>query len=104
MRILTGAAMAGAGLVICVTLVSRWFVAHRGLALGLMLSGTSLGNAFVPQLATWLIDVNGWRASFYVLACLPLALLPIIGLPSRNGPSGWALRPTAGRRWSRLAK
>jgi MFS family permease len=97
MRILTGAAMAGAGLVICVTLVSRWFVAHRGLALGLMLSGTSLGNAFVPQLATWLIDVNGWRASFYVLACLPLALLPIIWFAVKEWPERLGLAPYGGQ-------
>ncbi len=39
LRFAMGASLAGAGLVVCVTLVSRWFVSRRGLALGLMLSG-----------------------------------------------------------------
>ena len=94
---MAGGARAGAGLVIGGQLVARWFVAHRGLALGLMLSGTSLGNAFVPQLATWLIDVNGWRASFYVLACLPLALLPIIVFAVKEWPERLGLAPYGGQ-------
>ena len=59
------AALAGAGLVICVTIVSRWFVAKRGLALGLMLSGTSLGNAVIPQLNAALIAEHGWREALH---------------------------------------
>lgn len=78
MRALTGAALAGAGLVICVTIVSRWFVAKRGLALGLMLSGTSLGNAVIPQLNTALIAEHGWRDALTIICLIPLALLPII--------------------------
>ena len=78
MRVLTGAALAGAGLVICVTIVSRWFVAKRGLALGLMLSGTSLGNAVFPQLNTALIAEHGWREAFTIICLIPLLLLPII--------------------------
>jgi MFS family permease len=78
MRALMGAALAGAGLVICVTIVSRWFVAKRGLALGLMLSGTSLGNAVIPQLNASLIAEHGWRDAFTIICLIPLLLLPII--------------------------
>jgi MFS family permease len=97
MRILTGASLAGAGLVICVTLVSRWFVAHRGLALGLMLSGTSLGNALVPQIATWLIGEHGWRNAFGVLACVPLAMLPIMLFVIKEWPEHLGLAPYGGQ-------
>jgi MFS family permease len=78
MRALMGGALAGAGLVICVTIVSRWFVAKRGLALGLMLSGTSLGNAVIPQLNAALIAEHGWREAFLIICLIPLLLLPII--------------------------
>jgi MFS family permease len=78
MRVLTGAALAGAGLVICVTIVSRWFVAKRGLALGLMLSGTSLGNAVIPQLNAALIAEHGWREAFTIICVVPLLLLPLV--------------------------
>jgi MFS family permease len=78
MRALMGASLAGAGLVICVSIVSRWFVARRGLALGLMLSGTSLGNAVFPQLNTALIAEHGWREAFTIICLIPLLLLPVI--------------------------
>ena len=78
MRALMGGALAGAGLVICVTIVSRWFVAKRGLALGLMLSGTSLGNAVIPQLNAALIAEHGWREAFAIICLIPLLLLPLV--------------------------
>jgi MFS family permease len=75
MRALMGGALAGAGLVICVTIVSRWFVAKRGLALGLMLSGTSLGNAVIPQMNAALFAEHGWREAFTIICLIPLLLL-----------------------------
>jgi MFS family permease len=86
MRVLTGAALAGAGLVICVTIVSRWFVARRGLALGLMLAGTSLGNALLPQLNTALIAAHGWRDAFTIICLIPLLLLPVILFAIKEWP------------------
>jgi MFS family permease len=96
LRVVTGASLAGAGLVICVTIVSRWFVTHRGLALGVMLAGTSLGNALVPQLATWLIGERGWRAALPVLALLPLALLPLMLFVVKEWPERIGLAPYGG--------
>ena len=78
LRAVMGAALASAGLVLCVTIVSRWFVAKRGLALGLMLSGTSLGNAVFPQLNAALIAEHGWREAFTIIGLVPLLLLPMI--------------------------
>ena len=93
MRALMGAALAGAGLVICVTIVSRWFVAKRGLALGLMLSGTSLGNAVIPQLNAALIAEHGWRDAFAIICLIPLLLLPIVLLVIREWPDRIGLQP-----------
>jgi len=97
MRAVMGAALAGAGLVICVTIVSRWFVAKRGLALGLMLSGTSLGNALIPQLNTALIAGHGWRGALSVIALIPLLLLPLVVFaikewPQRMGVSAYGVQ------------
>jgi MFS family permease len=78
LRLALGASLAGAGLVVCVTIVSRWFVSKRGLALGIMLSGTSLGNALIPQLNTWIIGELGWRQALQVVCLIPLLLLPLI--------------------------
>lgn len=92
MRALMGGALAGAGLVICVTIVSRWFVAKRGLALGLMLSGTSLGNALIPQMNAALIAEYGWRETFAIICLIPLLLLPIILFVVKEWPDRIGLK------------
>jgi MFS transporter, OFA family, oxalate/formate antiporter len=58
--------------------LSLWFVRQRGLALGIMLVGTSAAALIVPQLAVWSSDNFGWRAIFPVVALLPL----LIALPA----------------------
>lgn len=104
LRIAMGASLAGAGLVICVTIVSRWFVARRGLALGLMLSGTSLGNAVIPQFNTWIIGEIGWRDAFGVICLVPLALLPLVLLVIREWPERVGLEPLGGHAATGLPK
>ena len=57
--------------------VSMWFSKNRGIALGIMLLGTSLSALVVPQIAQGAIAANGWRAAFPATALLPL----LVGLP-----------------------
>ncbi|WOE75373.1 MFS transporter [Alterisphingorhabdus coralli] len=57
--------------------INLWFFKNRGLALGILLLGTSLAAIVVPKLAVWAIEAYGWRAMFAVVAALPL----LIGLP-----------------------
>lgn len=58
--------------------VNLWFFQHRGLALGILLLGTSLAAMIVPKLAVWAIENYGWRQMFAIVAILPLAVaLPI---------------------------
>jgi MFS family permease len=81
-----GLALATGGLMVSVILVSQWFGAWRGRALGIMVSGSSLGNAFLPQLNAWLIDSFGWRDAFLWTALLPLLLLPLLLFLPRHPP------------------
>ncbi|MBT8421547.1 MAG: MFS transporter [Gammaproteobacteria bacterium] len=76
------------GLMINVYLISRWFTKGRGLAIGLVLAGTSLGNAFFPQLNTWLMTEMGlsWREVFQWLALVPVALLPVAIFVLKSAP------------------
>jgi MFS family permease len=58
--------------------ISLWFNRNRGLALGIMLLGTSLAALTVPQIAQRAIDAGGWRLAFPVVALLPLLVaLPV---------------------------
>ncbi len=60
--------------------ISMWFNKNRGLALGLMLLGTSLSAMVVPQLAQAAIGQGGWRLAFPAAALLSLLVALPIGL------------------------
>jgi MFS family permease len=93
LRFLMGAGLSACGLAICVVIVSRWFVGARGLALGLMLTGTSFSNAFLPQLTTQLIGSVGWRDATAWVALGPLLMLPLVLLALKEWPAKLGLRP-----------
>jgi MFS transporter, OFA family, oxalate/formate antiporter len=74
--------------------INLWFFQHRGLALGILLLGTSLAAIVVPQIAVWAIAAYGWREMYLVVAALPLLVaLPVVYFLFRE-PSA-AERPAA---------
>jgi MFS family permease len=93
LRFLMGLGLAGAGLAICVVTVSRWFEARRGLALALMLAGTSLGTAIFPSLFTICIERLGWRSAIIYVSLTPLLLLPIVWFAIKEWPTRIGLVP-----------
>ena len=93
---LFGVALACVGLVINVLLVSRWFTARRGTAIGLALVGTSLGGSVFPPINTALLANAPWRDVFRQLALVPLVLIPIVWLFVRDWPRDKGLEPYGG--------
>lgn len=81
------------GLIVSVMLVSHWFVARRGTAIGIALVGTSLGGMFFPQIGTRLIESLGWRQAMAWEALFPVALLLVIALLIRDRPADRGLSP-----------
>ena len=59
-------------------LLSRWFDAARGKAMGVAYLGIGLGGALVPLVANALTVAYGWRGALKVLG----ALMILIGLPA----------------------
>lgn len=60
-------------------LISRWFRRRRGLAMGIVLTGTSLGGVLVSLVARPLIQSYGWRAAMILLSLIVwFVLLPAI--------------------------
>lgn len=60
--------------------VSMWFSRNRGLALGIMLIGTSLSAVVVSFVAQRAIGAFGWRGAFPAAALLPLLVALPLGL------------------------
>jgi MFS family permease len=79
------------------TLVTKWFVDKRGLALGLSAMGTNVGGMVFPLIvAGWLLDM-GWRDTFLQLAVVSLVLVvPLTLLVLRREP-GLVVLATGGQ-------
>src|SRR5260370_7415061 len=56
--------------------IANWFQAHRGLAMGLAMSGTTAGGMVMSLVANHVIQGPGWRAAYFVLA-LPTILVVV---------------------------
>lgn len=54
--------------------ITSVFFRQRGLALGIMLSGTGLCAIVIPQLTVFITENFGWRVAYLALAALPLFL------------------------------
>ncbi|MDB3986038.1 MFS transporter [Pseudomonadales bacterium] len=69
-------ALLGAGTipVTWTTAVTTNFHRQRGLALGLVLSGTGLCAVLVPPAIAWVLTHYGWRVGYMTLALLPLVV------------------------------
>jgi predicted MFS family arabinose efflux permease len=70
----------------CVILISNWFLAQRGMALGIALVGTSLGGIVLSPLNAALIGHFGWRQTFLMEAALPIAMMIVVLIVVRNSP------------------
>ena len=85
------------GLLPNVVLLSRWFTARRGLAVGILVAGSSLAGATLPVAISPLVNdpAYGWRVGFAVLAAAfwLLAVLPAF-LILRDAPVGAHPDPT----------
>jgi MFS family permease len=80
-KVLTGIAVAA---------VQQWFLKHRALALGVMVSGSSIGGVVLPIMVHKLVPQIGFGWTIRAVAFLMLALL-VIGnllLKSRLPPLG----------------
>ena len=61
--------------------VGFWFRENPGLALGIAASGGAVGQAFIPYLSGYLINLTGWQSAYislafiYAFIAFPIALL-----------------------------
>jgi MFS family permease len=92
--ILMAVGAGGASMTTGATVISRWFEARRGLAMGLAAGGMSAGQLVVFPLATAITIWFGWRTSYLWLGLGLLALVvPVAAWLIRNSPEDRALRP-----------
>jgi predicted MFS family arabinose efflux permease len=84
---LSGLATGLAGAVLGTAVASRWFIARRGLVVGMFGAATSAGQLiFLPAIAGLALTI-GWRGATFALAVFALILLPLVFLLMRDSPA-----------------
>ena len=93
-RSLMGVSLGLIGVLATVILVSNWFRRLRGTAVGILLTGTSIGGFLISLIAAQLIIAYGWRTAMIIVSLTVwLILLPAIIFLVKNRPSDIGLLP-----------
>jgi len=79
--------------VLAATVATRWFVARRGVVMGLLTAASATGQLiFLPGLA-WLATHRGWQSVSIAVSLATLAVVPLVLIFARNRPADLGLRP-----------
>lgn len=85
LHIVFGLVIAMAGNMAGIVTATNWTPeGQRGLAVGLVIAGTSLGGILIPPVANRLNQQLGWRSSMQLEIILPLALIVLMALLLKN--------------------
>jgi len=91
--IVVGGATGVLAMTLSATIVGRWFVRHRGLAMGILTASTATGQlVFLPMLAA-LAEHFGWRAVVLAVAAAAVLVWPLVLLFMPESPSQIGVRP-----------
>jgi len=91
--VVVGAGSGGCSMVMGSAVVNRWFVARRGLALGVLGAAISAGQLIFTPLLMHLDIAYGWRsATLSVALLMGMVALPLVLMFLRDDPAGLGLR------------
>ncbi len=92
--VLVGVAYSMVGFITHMAYVPRWFVKRRGLATSLALSGIGTGALVLAPLSDSLINMLGWRTTFFLIGVVCLVfLVPLTAFFHRTSPQAIGLLP-----------
>ncbi|WP_304177574.1 MFS transporter [Phenylobacterium aquaticum] len=91
--VMSGVASGAVAAVLGATVVNRWFVARRGLMMGILTASTATGTLiFLPAMAA-LAEHAGWRPVVLTIAGVTAVLAPILWILLPERPEDIGLRP-----------
>ncbi len=80
------------GIIPSMYLLTRWFLRYRGIAVGILLVGSSFGGTIFNPIAAWGIATYGWRGALLVLGIVAGAcMLGALAFLIRNHPSEFGI-------------
>ena len=91
--VVVGLATGMVAIVLGATVVNRWFVERRGLALGILTASTATGQlVFLPMLAS-VIEGHGWRWAVLIVAGAAALTIFVVALFMRDRPEELGIAP-----------
>ncbi|AOK28581.1 MULTISPECIES: MFS transporter [Burkholderia] len=91
--VMVGGATGIAALTLAATFVNRWFVARRGLVMGVLTASSATGQlVFLPLLAS-IAQRHGWRPVVLTVAAAIAIVVPLVALLLPERPADVGLRP-----------
>jgi len=91
--VVVGSSTGVLALTLSATIVGRWFVQHRGLAMGILTASTATGQlVFLPMLAA-IAEHHGWRPVVLVVAAALFLVWPLVMFLLPEHPAQLTLRP-----------
>ena len=92
--VLGGIGHAGSHIIPVSMAVNNWFEEKRGLAMGIVFSGTGLGGLLFNPLGNWLIISYGWRNAYMILgALMAITCIPVAIFIMRHSPASCGQYP-----------
>ncbi len=81
------------GFIPLMSVIPRWFVKKRGIAIGIAVAGFGLGGIISPPIAQWLISTYGWRQAYLVLGLVILTVVTPLAQFLKHSPQRIGLKP-----------
>jgi sugar phosphate permease len=78
--------------VFAATVANRWFVAKRGLVVGILTAASATGQLIFLPLFGWLAQAQGWRYVSLTVALCTLAVVPLVLIFMRDRPESVGIR------------
>lgn len=91
--VLSGIGSGCVAMVLAATIVNRWFVSHRGLAMGVLTASTATGSLIFIPLMALATEAAGWRVVAICIAGAAAVLIPVILLLMPEHPANLGSRP-----------
>ncbi|SCL17382.1 Predicted arabinose efflux permease, MFS family [Micromonospora pallida] len=91
--LLIGTGTGAMALVFAATIANRWFVARRGLVMGVLTAGAATGQLVILPPVAALAESVGWRAASLVIAGSALVAVPLVWWIIRDHPEDRGVLP-----------
>lgn len=92
--VLMAIAMSGGSINTTISIISKWFERKRALAVAIVAAGAPMGGMVLVPMASYLIELAGWRTTWAVLGVMVLALcVPLAYFVMRERPEDMGLKP-----------